>query len=210
MSCDATERLQDIQQALGSSRTYVGGSLAEPKIADALVLHAVLFNLIVIGEAAKSIGDELRAEAPDVPWSDYAGLRDVIAHQYFRVQTQIIENTVRRDLPRLAQAIERLLPTLGSSDAAGDMTGVRSAQRATGRCRVGPPLRGYGRERMAPARSRGSAPSQVRRRRRRSQSCVVSSSARRQAAVWRLLRRSPEPFDAARSRGTDFEPSRWR
>lgn len=44
-----------------------------------------------------------------MPWSDYAGLRDVIAHQYFRVQTQIIENTVRRDLPRLAEAVERLL-----------------------------------------------------------------------------------------------------
>lgn len=110
MSRDSTERLQDIHDALSSIRTHVGGSLAEPKIGDALVLHAVLFNLIIIGEAAKSIDDELHAAAPDVPWSDYAGLRDVIAHQYFRVQTQIIENTVRRDLPRLAKAVKRLLP----------------------------------------------------------------------------------------------------
>ena len=110
MTRNAPGRLQDIHDALGSIRTHVGGSLGEPKIADELVLHAVLFNLIVVGEAAKSIDDELRAAAPDVPWSDYAGLRDVIAHQYFRVQTQIIENTVRRDLPRLSLAVERLLP----------------------------------------------------------------------------------------------------
>lgn len=109
MTRHASERLHDIYEALGFIRTHVGGSLAEPKINDALVLHAVLFNLIVIGEAAKSIDDELRAAAPEVPWSDYAGLRDVIAHQYFRVQTQIIENTVRRDLPSLAEAVERLL-----------------------------------------------------------------------------------------------------
>jgi uncharacterized protein with HEPN domain len=109
MTRDARERLEDIREALGFIREHVGGNLAEPKIADPLVLHAVLFNLIVIGEAAKSIGDELRDTAPDVPWGDYAGLRDVIAHQYFRVQTQIIENTVRRDLQSLADVVDRLV-----------------------------------------------------------------------------------------------------
>lgn len=44
MSRDATERLRDIHDALGSIRAHVGGSLAEPRIADALVLHAVLFT----------------------------------------------------------------------------------------------------------------------------------------------------------------------
>jgi uncharacterized protein with HEPN domain len=69
----------------------------------------VLFNLMVIGEAAKHIDDDLRSEAPDVPWSSYAGLRDVIAHQYFRVQRKIVKDTVRRDLPSLRAAIDRLL-----------------------------------------------------------------------------------------------------
>ena len=43
MTRDATDRLHDIQDALGFIRTHVGGSLGEPKIADDLVLHAVLF-----------------------------------------------------------------------------------------------------------------------------------------------------------------------
>lgn len=50
-----------------------------------------------------------RERAPDVPWANYAGLRDVIAHQYFRIQTQIIESTVRRDLPALRRAVRELL-----------------------------------------------------------------------------------------------------
>jgi uncharacterized protein with HEPN domain len=44
-----------------------------------------------------------------VPWSSYAGLRDVIAHQYFRVQREIVEETVKRDLPILRAAVDRLL-----------------------------------------------------------------------------------------------------
>ncbi len=56
-------------------------------------------RLMVLGEAAKNVDAELRASAPGVRWSDSAGLRDVIAHQYFRIQTQIIEDTVREELP---------------------------------------------------------------------------------------------------------------
>jgi Protein of unknown function DUF86 len=46
---------------------------------------------------------------PDIRWSDYAGLRDIIAHQYFRIQKQIIEDTVKRDLPELLRAVDELL-----------------------------------------------------------------------------------------------------
>jgi uncharacterized protein with HEPN domain len=40
---------------------------------------------------------------------DYAGLSNIIAHQYFRVQKQIVEDTVRKDLPLLQAAVDRLL-----------------------------------------------------------------------------------------------------
>jgi uncharacterized protein with HEPN domain len=105
---DSRERLRDILEALDAIALYVGGSLLEPSIDEPVVLDAVLFRLLVIGEAAKNVDDELQAAAPGVPWSDYADLRDVIAHQYFRVQKQIIENTVRNDLPTLRTAVERL------------------------------------------------------------------------------------------------------
>jgi uncharacterized protein with HEPN domain len=106
---DDRERLQDILEALDAIARHVGGSLAEPTIDEAVVLDAVLFRLLMIGEAAKNVGEELRGAAADVPWADYAGLRDVIAHQYFRVQRRIIEDTVRTDLPVLRAAVEGLL-----------------------------------------------------------------------------------------------------
>lgn len=109
MSRDSRERLHDILEALDAIARYVGGSLAEPSVDDQVVLDAVLFRLLIIGEAAKNVDDELQAAAPGVPWSNYAGLRDVIAHQYFRLQKKIIEDTVRKDLPTLKSAVEELL-----------------------------------------------------------------------------------------------------
>jgi uncharacterized protein with HEPN domain len=109
VSRDERERLRDILDALEAIRSHVGGSLKAPSIDGPVVLDAVLFRLIVIGEAAKSLGPELQDAAPGIRWSDYAGLRDIIAHQYFRIQKQIIEDTVKGDLPELLGAVEQLL-----------------------------------------------------------------------------------------------------
>ncbi len=88
---------------------YVGGSLEEPTINAPVVLDAVLFRLIVIGEAVKNLSAELLEAAAGMRWSDIAGLRDIIAHEYFRIQRQIIEDTVKGDLPQLLRAVENLL-----------------------------------------------------------------------------------------------------
>jgi uncharacterized protein with HEPN domain len=53
MTRRAQERLLDIRNAIDFIEAHVGGSVSAPSIAGPLVLHAVLFNLIVIGEAAK-------------------------------------------------------------------------------------------------------------------------------------------------------------
>ena len=109
MSRDGRERLHDIVEAVEMIREYVGGSLEEPSIDGPVILDAVLFRLMVIGEAAKNVGAEMLEATTDIRWSDIAGLRDVIAHQYFRIQKQIIQDTVKRDLPELLRAVEELL-----------------------------------------------------------------------------------------------------
>lgn len=109
MTRDARERLLDIRDALDFIETHVGGSLVDPDLSSAIRLHAVLFNLIVIGEASKNVAEEMQQQAPEVPWKNVAGLRDLIAHQYFRVHTDIIEETIRKDLAPLRVAIDKLL-----------------------------------------------------------------------------------------------------
>jgi uncharacterized protein with HEPN domain len=62
----------------------------------------------VIGEAVKNLGEDVRQRAPSIPWSDIAGMRDLLAHEYFRADPTIVERTVRKDLPALDRAVARL------------------------------------------------------------------------------------------------------
>lgn len=74
------------------------------------LLHdALLFQFVVIGEAVKHLAIETRESEPEIPWADIAGLRDLIAHEYFRIDIHRVLEIVDRDLPPLEGAIERML-----------------------------------------------------------------------------------------------------
>lgn len=62
----------------------------------------------MIGEAVKNLGEDVQRKAPSIPWADIAGMRDLLAHEYFRVEPAIVERTVRRDLQALDRAVARL------------------------------------------------------------------------------------------------------
>jgi uncharacterized protein with HEPN domain len=89
---------------------HVGRTLDQPSLIDDPLLHdAVLYEFIVLGEAVKHLSSVTRAQAPEVPWQDVAGLRDLIAHEYFYIEMPRVLEIVERDLPVLEQAIIRLL-----------------------------------------------------------------------------------------------------
>jgi uncharacterized protein with HEPN domain len=68
---------------------------------DEAVFDAVLFNLQVIGEAAKKLPDEVRATMPEAGGSGPARMRDLIAHHYFAVDAEIIWEVATTHVPRL-------------------------------------------------------------------------------------------------------------
>jgi uncharacterized protein with HEPN domain len=110
MSRDERERLRDIKDAIVAIREHLARAGDEPADADAVLLHdALLFQFVVIGEAVKHLAAETRESEPEIAWADVAGLRDLIAHEYFRVDIERVLEIVERDLPPLEQAIDRLL-----------------------------------------------------------------------------------------------------
>jgi len=57
----------------------------------------------IIGEAVKNVDDDFRDKYPQIPWKEIAGMRDVVAHEYFGVKLDRVWDVVREDLPRLKQ-----------------------------------------------------------------------------------------------------------
>ena len=110
MSRDERERLRDIKDAIVAIRDHLARSGAKSADAGAALLHdALLFQFVVIGEAVKHLASETRESAREIPWADVAGLRDLIAHDYFTINIERVLEIVERDLPPLEQAIDRLL-----------------------------------------------------------------------------------------------------
>ncbi len=70
---------------------------------------AVVRLLEIIGEAAKSVSDETRAQHPEIPWRAIAGTRDRLIHAYFSVDLDIVWSIIRNDLPSLVQNLRKML-----------------------------------------------------------------------------------------------------
>ncbi|MBI2833385.1 MAG: DUF86 domain-containing protein [Acidobacteria bacterium] len=76
-------------------------------------LRLALTHLIqVIGEAARHVPREFCDEHPEVPWADIIGMRHKVVHDYLGVDEDIVWQVVTVDLPKLAAALERIVPPL--------------------------------------------------------------------------------------------------
>lgn len=77
-----------------------------------MVYDAVLRNLEIIGEAAKSVPDEVRQRFPAVEWRKISGFRDIAAHQYFSISDSIVWDIVENKIPELDKQIFAVLKEL--------------------------------------------------------------------------------------------------
>ena len=66
-------------------------------------------NLEVIGEAVKKLPEDLRAQYPSLEWKKMAGLRDILIHEYFGLDSEIVWDIVKNKVPTLNQAVRAML-----------------------------------------------------------------------------------------------------
>jgi uncharacterized protein with HEPN domain len=101
--------LEDISGAIGKIRRYTQELSKQAFAADEKTLDAVVRNLEVIGEAVKQLPAELRAREPSIDWPKIGGLRDVLIHQYFGIDVDILWDIVENKLPALEVSVSALL-----------------------------------------------------------------------------------------------------
>jgi uncharacterized protein with HEPN domain len=109
MSRDYRLFLEDIAESCVKILRYVKGMNFEQFTGDGKTYDAVLRNLEIIGEAVKNLPDEIRGRYPGVEWKKIAGLRDIVAHEYFGVDERIVWDIVQNKLPALRDQIVALV-----------------------------------------------------------------------------------------------------
>jgi uncharacterized protein with HEPN domain len=104
--------VNDILESIKRIEDYTTDLSYDDFIKNDLVRDAVLRNLEVIGEAAKSIPDEVRKEYSDVPWKRIIGLRNIVIHEYFGVDFENIWKIITENIPETKPYIEQILEKL--------------------------------------------------------------------------------------------------
>jgi uncharacterized protein with HEPN domain len=101
--------LDDILAAIGKILRYTAGLSSEEFAADEKTLDAVIRNLEIVGEATKKVPVDIRAAHSEVDWGKIAGLRDILIHEYFGIDTMILWDIVQNKLPQLEEQVRRIL-----------------------------------------------------------------------------------------------------
>ncbi len=75
-------------------------------------IDAVLYNFMILGEALSQISPAFQSEHPSYPWKLWMktikGMRNLIVHDYVKVDNRMVWQTIKDDLPSLKQTLEGL------------------------------------------------------------------------------------------------------
>ena len=102
-------RVQDMMEAITAILEYTQGMDLNQFSAERKTVDAVVRNLIIIGEAAVRMPEELCLKHPEIPWYEMRGMRNFVVHEYFQTSDKVVWDTVKIDLPPLLTILEKLL-----------------------------------------------------------------------------------------------------
>ena len=104
--------LEDIVEAADLIGQYIAGLSIEEFEEDVEKQDAVARRLEIIGQAVKELPQELRDAYPSVEWRDIAGARDIVAHEYFRIDLSLLWGMATKDVPTLQAQVIQILREL--------------------------------------------------------------------------------------------------
>ncbi len=102
-------RLQHMLDAGQEALAFAGNHERDDLYRDRMLLLALVKCIEIIGEAAGKVSDDVRADAPDIPWPNIVAMRNRLIHGYFDINPDIVWRTVDEEIPRLIVPLKRLL-----------------------------------------------------------------------------------------------------
>ena len=109
------ERLRHINECISHVMNFLEGKSFEEMQSDVMCFHAVVYNIMIIGEAANLLTKEFRGNHPDVPWRDIIDMRNVLVHGYITTNATLVWDTCTNDLPSLKSEIAKYIRELNNN-----------------------------------------------------------------------------------------------
>ena len=106
----------DINNCCENIQNYLENVTKDNFLKNKMLQDALVRNIEIIGEASKNLSTELRENNPHISWREIMRMRDKIVHHYFRLNLDVIWQTVTEDVPKLKIEIEIILGTFSAEN----------------------------------------------------------------------------------------------
>lgn len=103
------EYLVDMLDAAKTIRLWAANISEEEFVNDKLLQSAILFQLMIIGETASGISEDIRSRYQNIEWKSLRGFRNIIVHSYFRLSLPIVWSAADTDARLLVEEVEKVL-----------------------------------------------------------------------------------------------------
>ena len=98
--------LHHVRDAIEKIEKFLGEADYEKFSSNDMMVSAVERELEVIGEAIHALSKEFKNEHPDIPFRDISDMRNFLIHEYFGVNTKVVWDTCKEDIPALKNLLE--------------------------------------------------------------------------------------------------------
>ncbi|PWR75501.1 HepT-like ribonuclease domain-containing protein [Methanospirillum stamsii] len=107
-------------EAIDRIEEFTSGCSYDEFCRDLKTISAVRDQLMIIGESAKNIPDDLKSKYPQIPWEGMVGSRNILIHQYFRTDTELLFSNVQRAIGDVRNCLKKIISDIEETNS-GDL-----------------------------------------------------------------------------------------
>ena len=105
-------RLQHIYDAILETESYLLNKGLSDFMGNSMMRFACSKQMEIIGESSNHVSDETKSKFTSIEWSQIIGMRNVFVHEYFGVDSTLVWEIIKNDLPDLKGMIKQIMDTI--------------------------------------------------------------------------------------------------